>query len=325
MYQSLKGSLRRFAAAIQFAHSKDVINKAKADKEVMGLVGPLVEELENRLSVQERYLMQTRASVYTRSINRTDRMLYGRFRTFVLGVKTCMLLTEEDKLEAANTLKGLLAVAGITSKMKFQRRLAKMTLFVEELTTTYRTEVELLGLDSEAKELMSLVDSLNNDVLNRIEERMQIPVGAHATARREAEVSYARLIAALNGLKIVDTEGKLSELMDFIRAERARIDLSEAGRRRHSADDPAREQTAETESVSTLQTANEESSLPLFSPAESKHDHTDNKENIGKNCCSPLSLPADTSNERGESHLTDTGPRGNGQRRRRNKRKHNRR
>ena len=47
-----------------------------------------------------------------------------------------------------------------------------------------------------------------------------------------ADSTSARLIAALNGLKMMDTEGKLSELMDFIRAERARLELSEAGRSR---------------------------------------------------------------------------------------------
>ena len=50
MNNSLKTSLRRFAAAIQLAHSRDVVGRAKANREVMGLVGPLVEELEGRLA-----------------------------------------------------------------------------------------------------------------------------------------------------------------------------------------------------------------------------------------------------------------------------------
>ena len=101
MNNSLKTSLRRFAAAIQLAHSRDVVGRAKANREVMGLVGPLVEELEGRLAVQSRYIMHPRASSYTRSINRKDRLAYGKFRAYAQEVKISLLLGEKEEKEAA--------------------------------------------------------------------------------------------------------------------------------------------------------------------------------------------------------------------------------
>ena len=100
MNNSLKTSLRRFAAAIQLAHSRDVVGRAKANREVMGLVGPLVEELEGRLAVQSRYIMHPRASSYTRSINRKDRLAYGKFRAYAQEVKISLLLGEKEEKEA---------------------------------------------------------------------------------------------------------------------------------------------------------------------------------------------------------------------------------
>ena len=271
MNNSLKTSLRRFAAAIQLAHSRDVVGRAKANREVMGLVGPLVEELEGRLAVQSRYIMHPRASSYTRSINRKDRLAYGKFRAYAQEVKISLLLGEKEEKEAAYVLLEHLRNAGITSKMKFLHRLARLKLFVRGLTTMYRSEVELLGLERKARELHALVESLHQDVMSRTEERSQIPVGAHATARRKAEDAYARLIAALNGLKMMDTEGKLSELMDFIRAERTRLELSEAGRSRRPAVDTTGESADTAAAVTNTPDADKGAGTEAPTPGNGSH------------------------------------------------------
>ena len=349
MNNSLKTSLRRFAAAIQLAHSRDVVGRAKANREVMGLVGPLVEELEGRLAVQSRYIMHPRASSYTRSINRKDRLAYGKFRAYSQEVKISLLLGEKEEKEAAYVLLEHLRNAGITSKMKFLHRLARLKLFVRGLTTTYRSEVELLGLERKARELHALVESLHQDVMSRTEERSQIPVGVHATARRKAEDAYARLIAALNGLKMMDTEGKLSELMDFIRAERARLELSEAGRSRRPAVDTAGESADTAAAGTNTPDADKGAGTEAPTPGNDSHAITDKADNInGKEKSSstlyllaggsndkadnsdkrdgyaPVSVLSDVSNEGGKDRPTGMRRRKGGQRKKRNKRKYRR-
>lgn len=225
----LKKGLRRYAAATQLTHSEDVVNKAKASSDVMGLVGPLVTNLESKLAVQRKYFMLTRSSRFTRKIQKMDRVAYRMYWTYVQSVNTHVLDDEDEKQEAALQLKAQIVSSGISSKSKRPRRLGKLLKIVEELSTTYATQVQLLGLDDEVADLKVVVESVHESTVQRTEERKNIPLGAHNAARKESEKAYADLMTALNGLAVVDTDGKLTDLILFIRTDRTRLDLSELG------------------------------------------------------------------------------------------------
>lgn len=226
----LKRGLRRYAAAIQLAHSEDVVKRAKASSDVMGLVGPLVNNLESKLNIQRKYLMQSRASSLTRKIQNLDKVAYRMYWTYVQSVNTCVLDDDKEKKEAALQLKDQIVASAISSKLTRSKRIAKLLACVRELTNTYATQLKLLCLDDEVADMKIVVESVYESTLQRSEERMVVPIGAHATARKESEKAYAGLITALNGLAVLDEEGKLTDLILFIKTEQKRLELSEFGR-----------------------------------------------------------------------------------------------
>ena len=241
-----------------------------------GVLNPQLAELVRRYReafARENSLRKiARKSFYTEQKDHAN-MVCGQTVGMIRATVTYVLKTtdNEEEREAGRMVSHYIRQLGLSYERKYIHRLSLYHTLVSVLRRTYGREMELLGISGLVDRLEREATAMQATIALRQQETMSIPRQALRQARREVDECYTAVVCALNFLSMFETETSAREMATFCTAQIRRYRTTLSGRR--AAEKP-QEQPAETESVPTATTTNEDgsSTLSLLSASENDKD-----------------------------------------------------
>ena len=213
-----------------------------------------------------------RKSFYTEQKDHAN-MVCGQTVGMIRATVTFVMKTtdNEEEREAGRMVSHYIRQLGLSYERKYIHRLSLYHTLVSVLRRTYGREMELLGISGLVDRLEREATAMQATIALRQQETMSIPRQALRQARREVDECYTAVVCALNFLSMFESETAAREMATFCTAQIRRYRTTLSGRR--AAEKP-QEQPAETESVPTATTTNEDgsSTLSLLSASENDKD-----------------------------------------------------
>lgn len=175
------------------------------------------EKLDNENDV----LVLSRKSDQTEVIETGDDQRDSGLSGYAQVVKGFLYLKSGEQYEAAQKLDKHLSDFNLSPRMSLIKQTGAMKNLIEDLETTYATEVELLGL----KPFVTMMKTGNTAVDTSLQARDARSAGkmkaAVLTARSETDEIYNKIIKKINALAIVDevNADEYGQLIDELNAQ----------------------------------------------------------------------------------------------------------
>lgn len=175
------------------------------------------EKLDNENDV----LVQSRKSDLTEVIEAGDNQRDNGLSGYAQVVKGFLFLKSGEQYEAAKKLNQHLSDYKLSPQMSLVKQTGAMKNFIEDLETTYTSQVTSLGLTP----FVTMMKEGNTAVDTNLQARDARSAGkmkaAVLTARSETDEIYNKIIKKINALAIVDEENadEYGQLIDELNAQ----------------------------------------------------------------------------------------------------------
>lgn len=175
------------------------------------------EKLDNENDV----LVQSRKSDLTEVIEAGDNQRDNGLSGYAQVVKGFLFLKSGEQYEAAKKLNQHLSDYKLSPQMSLVKQTGAMKNFIEDLETTYTSQVTSLGLTP----FVTMMKTGNTTVDTNLQARDAQSAGkmkaAVLTARSETDEIYNKIIKKINALAIVDevNANEYGQLIDELNAQ----------------------------------------------------------------------------------------------------------
>lgn len=214
-------ALSRFS---NYAHYNymDVVYKNLSSLLLMG--EKLATELpifEEKLDNENEVLVLSRKSDLTEVIEAGDDQRDSGLSGYAQVLKGFLYLKSGEQYEAAKKLDKHLSDFNLSPRMSLIKQTGAMKNLIEDLETTYATEVELLGL----KPFVTMMKTGNTTVDTNLQTRDAQSAGkmkaAVLAARSETDEIYNKIVKKINALAIIDevNASEYEQLIDELNAQ----------------------------------------------------------------------------------------------------------
>lgn len=214
-------ALSRFS---NYAHYNymDVVYKNLSSLLLMG--EKLATELpifEEKLDNENDVLVLSRKSDLTEVIEAGDDQRDSGLSGYAQVLKGFLYLKSGEQYEAAKKLDKHLSDFNLSPRMSLIKQTGAMKNLIEDLETTYATEVELLGL----KPFVTMMKTGNTTVDTNLQTRDAQSAGkmkaAVLAARSETDEIYNKIVKKINALAIIDevNASEYEQLIDELNAQ----------------------------------------------------------------------------------------------------------
>ena len=176
---------------------------------------------KEKLDNENKVLVQSRKNDLTEVIEAGDDQRDSGLSGYAQVLKGFLCLKSGEQYEAAKKLDKHLSDFNLSPRMSLIKQTGAMKNLIEDLETTYATEVELLGL----KPFVTMMKTGNTTVDTNLQARDARSAGkmkaAVLTARSETDEIYNKIIKKINALAIVDEENadEYGQLIDELNAQ----------------------------------------------------------------------------------------------------------
>lgn len=214
-------ALSRFS---NYAHYNymDVVYKNMSSLLILG--EKLTTELpifKEKLDNENEVLVQSRKNDLTEVIEAGDNQRDNGLSGYAQVVKGFLFLKSGEQYEAAKKLNQHLSDYKLSPQMSLVKQTGAMKNFIEDLETTYTSQVTSLGLTP----FVTMMKTGNTTVDTNLQARDAQSAGkmkaAVLTARSETDEIYNKIIKKINALAIVDevNANEYGQLIDELNAQ----------------------------------------------------------------------------------------------------------
>lgn len=214
-------ALSRFS---NYAHYNymDVVYKNMSSLLILG--EKLTTELpifKEKLDNENDVLVQSRKNDLTEEIEVGDDQRDSGLSGYAQVLKGFLYLKSGEQYEAAKKLDKHLSDFNLSPRMSLIKQTGAMKNLIEDLETTYATEVELLGL----KPFVTMMKTGNTTVDTNLQTRDAQSAGkmkaAVLAARSETDEIYNKIVKKINALAIIDevNASEYEQLIDELNAQ----------------------------------------------------------------------------------------------------------
>lgn len=214
-------ALSRFSNYAHFNYM-DVVYKNLSSLLILG--EKLKTELpifEEKLDNENEVLVQSRKNDLTEVVEAGDDKRDSGLSGYAQVVKGFLFLRSGEQYEAAKKLNQHLSDYKLSPQMSLVKQTGAMKNFLEDLETTYTSQVTSLGLTP----FVTMMKEGNTTVDANLQARDARSAGkmkaAVLTARSETDEIYNKIIMKINALAIVDEENadEYGQLIDELNAQ----------------------------------------------------------------------------------------------------------
>lgn len=176
---------------------------------------------EEKLDNENEVLVQSRKNDLTEVIEAGDDQRDSGLSGYAQVVKGFLFLRSGEQYEAAKKLNQHLSDYKLSPQMSLVKQTGAMKNFLEDLETTYTSQVTSLGLTP----FVTMMKEGNTAVDTNLQARDARSAGkmkaAVLTARSETDEIYNKIIKKINALAIVDEENadEYGQLIDELNAQ----------------------------------------------------------------------------------------------------------
>lgn len=176
---------------------------------------------EEKLDNENEVLVQSRKNDLTEVIEAGDDKRDSGLSGYAQVVKGFLFLRSGEQYEAAKKLNQHLSDYKLSPQMSLVKQTGAMKNFLEDLETTYTSQVTSLGLTP----FVTMMKEGNTAVDTNLQARDARSAGkmkaAVLTARSETDEIYNKIIKKINALAIVDEENadEYGQLIDELNAQ----------------------------------------------------------------------------------------------------------
>ena len=212
-------SLPRMNNGAHFTFVSNILARAEADSKVKAKAANLVTALKEAVEAEDEALKISQKSLLTDEIAKADSdrdALYAGYKKAVEGFQAMPIA---DMAQAAKELAQHIKDYRISTADQLDKETGLLVNFIADLETKFATQVATLSLTAFVTNMKEANERVRTLTLQRIEDRMMLPVGAMKAARAASDEAYRQLVKMVNALALVFGEADFADFIDYVNTE----------------------------------------------------------------------------------------------------------
>ena len=212
-------SLPRMNNGAHFTFVSNILARAEADSKVKAKAAELIAALNAAVAAEDEALKISQKSLLTDEIAKADSdrdALYAGYKKAVEGFQAMPIA---DMAQAAKELAQHIKDYRISTTDQLDKETGLLVNFIADLETKYATQVATLSLTAFVTNMKEANERVRTLTLQRIEDRMTLPVGAMKAARAASDEAYRQLVKMVNALALVFGEADFADFIDYVNTE----------------------------------------------------------------------------------------------------------
>ena len=212
-------SLPRMNNGAHFTFVSNILARAEADSKVKAKAAELVTALKEAVEAEDEALKISQKSLLTDEIAKADSdrdALYAGYKKAVEGFQAMPIA---DMAQAAKELAQHIKDYRISTTDQLDKETGLLVNFIADLETKYATQVATLSLTAFVTNMKEANERVRTLTLQRIEDRMSLPIGAMKAARAASDEAYRQLVKMVNALALVFGEADYADFIDYVNTE----------------------------------------------------------------------------------------------------------
>jgi hypothetical protein len=206
MKKIITAHLLRYRNEGHYGFMRTVLNLIAASTVVQTLVAALLVTFEQLLNLEKTLVDTARKSNLTQLLtdadNRVDRTITGIREVVASGLHHY----EAAIVQAAKELHNRLVAFGNIAKKAYEEESAAVSLLLEELQTTFASQVTILGLDGWVTELAAALAAFEELLQMRFAETAAKPAESLTEVRKQIDECYHSIVEKVNAAAVLDDD-----------------------------------------------------------------------------------------------------------------------